>query len=338
MNHEGLIPRWEAPTPGDIGTTVEEFLAKLGGPTFLWFPGLDPTRTRAVSTLLHGNEPSGLRALHRWIQEQQQPCVNILCFIGSVDAALTQPVFSHRCAPNRKDLNRCFSPPFEGPEGSIALAMLQELHRTQPETLIDLHNTSGRSPAYGVTTRNEPMQQILTGIFCDHLMITDLRLGTLMEATETAWPTVTIESGGAQDSRAHELAYRGFSRYASTEHLTDLASPVTVAHHPIRVELQKDASLAYASTQERNVDLTLLSDVDRLNFGTISTQERLGWLGSRGLDVLWARDATGQNLTTTLFSAIGGELRVTNPSRLMMATTNPEIAQSDCLFYLLPEG
>jgi hypothetical protein len=191
-----------------------------------------------------------------------------LCFVGAIGAALTEPRFSHRCAPDGKDLNRCFRSPFEGPEGTIAQAMLEELHHTQPEALIDVHNTSGRSPAYGVTTRNGAMQETLAGIFCDHLVVTDLRLGTLMEATETAWPTVTIEAGGAQDPQAHELAFRGFTRYALAKNFSDLSSPVTVAHHPIRVELRKGASVAYAPAPVAEVDLTLPPDVDRLNFGT----------------------------------------------------------------------
>ncbi|MDH5426702.1 MAG: succinylglutamate desuccinylase/aspartoacylase family protein [Nitrospirota bacterium] len=338
MNHTGHIQRWDAPTPQDVGTTVEEFLRKLGGPTFLWLPGLDTTRTRAVSTLLHGNESSGVRALHRWIQEGHQPHVNVLCFIGSIGAALTEPQFSHRCAFGGKDLNRCFRVPFEGPEGAIAQAMLEALQHTQPEALIDLHNTSGHSPAYGVTTRNGAIQEALTGIFCDHLIVTDLRLGTLMEATETAWPTVTIEAGWAQDPQAHELAFRGFTRYALTKNFSDVASSVTVAHHPIRVELQKGASVAYATSPVADVDLTLPPDVDRFNFGTLSTQERLGWVGAQGLNVLWARDAAGENLTSTLFSVHNGELRLAHPSRLMMATTNSDIAQSDCLFYILPDA
>ena len=179
MNHKCPIPRWEAPTPEEVGQTVEEFLQKLGGPTFLWFPGRDNTRTRAVSTLLHGNEPSGVRAVHRWIREGQQPEVNLLCFIGAIDAALTKPLFSHRYAPNRKDLNRCFSPPFEGIEGTLAQAMLGELHQTRPEVLIDIHNTSGRSPAYGVTTLNGAKQKKLPGVFCDHLKVPNRKSVTM---------------------------------------------------------------------------------------------------------------------------------------------------------------
>ena len=337
MKFTHSIPRWEAPTPQDVGSTVEDFLRKLGGPIFLWLPGLDDTRTRAVSTLLHGNEPSGVRALHRWIREGHQPQVNVLCFIGSIDAALTEPLFSHRCAPEGEDLNRCFRSPFEGKEGSIAQAMLHELQQAQPEALIDLHNTSGRSPAYGVSTLNREIQETLTGLFCDHLIVTDLRLGTLMEATEYDWPTVTIEAGGATDPQADELAYCGFTRYALTKDFSDFPSSVTVVHHPIRVELHKDATVAYGDAPVPDVDLTFPSDVDRLNFGLWSQKKTLGWVGARGLDVLWAKNAMGQNLSSAIFSVQNGELRLTHPSRLMMVTTNPEIAKSDCLFYILPD-
>ena len=337
MNLPHPIPWWEAPAPQDVGLTAEDFLVKLGEPTFLWLPGLDDTRTRAVSTLLHGNEPSGVRALHRWIREGQQPQVNVLCFIGAIEAALTEPIFSHRCPPEGKDLNRCFRSPFDGPEGAIAQAMLQELHQVQPEALIDLHNTSGQSPAYGVSTLNREIQEILTGIFCDHLIVTDLRLGTLMEATEYDWPTVTIEAGGANNPQADELAYCGFTRYVLAKDFSDFPSSVTVVHHPIRVELQKDATLAFDCAPVPGADLTLPPDVDRLNFGLWSQQETLGWVGKRGLEVLWAKNAMGQNLNSAIFSLQNGELRLAHPSRLMMVTTNPEIATSDCLFYILPD-
>ncbi len=338
MNYPYPIPRWEAPTPKDVGRNAEEFLQKLGGPTFLWLPGIDATRTRAVSTLLHGNEPSGVRALHRWIREEQQPQVNLLCFIGAIGAALTEPLFSHRFAPKSKDLNRCFQPPFEGLEATLAQAMLDELQQAKPEALIDIHNTSGRSPAYGVTTQNGAEQEMLAGVFCDHLIVTDLRLGTLMEATEKSWPTVTIEAGGANDPQADELAFQGLTRYALSKDFSDLSSQVSVVHHPLRVELQKGATLAFGHSPVQNADLTLPPDVDRLNFGILPSQELLGWVGAQGLEALWVKNAREQNLNSSIFAVSNGELRVAQPSRLMMVTTNPDIAQSDCLFYILPDS
>jgi hypothetical protein len=69
--------------------------------TCLLFTGGDESRTRALVTLLHGNEPSGVRALRRWLLSQQQPAVNLLCIVASVHAALELPEFSHRMLPAR---------------------------------------------------------------------------------------------------------------------------------------------------------------------------------------------------------------------------------------------
>ena len=336
MTRFRLLPRWEAPLPTEVGETVEAFLAKLSKPTVLWFPGKDRTRTRAVTTLLHGNESSGVRALHRWIREAHIPEVNLLCFVGAVQAALTEPYFSNRCVPGWRDLNRCFLAPFLGPDAAVAEGWLGELRTAKPEALIDIHNTSGRSPAYGVATVGGSQQESLTGLFSDHLIVTDLRLGALMEATEKEWPTVTIECGGANNHLSHEVAYQGLMRYASAQALDRLARGITVAHHPLRVEIRPGLTIAYGTEAVAGADLTLPVEVDLYNFGVMSSDDHLGWVGDRGLEILFTKDALGRDRSAEIFSVHDGDLRLVNPSRIMMATTSPEIAQSDCLFYVLP--
>jgi hypothetical protein len=330
------ISRWDAPAPQDVGDTVEEFLQILAQPTFLWFPGRDASRTRAFTTLLHGNEHSGVRALHRWIKEAHEPAVNVLCFVGAVQAALTEPRFTNRCVSGWRDLNRCFRYPFSGPDGATAFALLEALRSMKPEMLIDMHNTSGRSPAYGVTTVVGRLQECLTSLFSDHLVITDLRLGTLMEATEHDWPTVTIECGGANNHLSHELAYQGLVRYTTLDSLDQRAPGVTVAHHPLRVEIRTGATLAYGTGPVDGVDVSLPADVDLLNFGILSSQDTLGWIGPDGLGALFTRDAEGRDCSHEIFMNEKGILRLRRPSRIMMATTRLDIAKSDCLFYVLP--
>ncbi len=88
-------------------------------------------------------------------------------------------------------------------------------------------------------------------------------------------------------------------------------------------------AVAYNPAPVPDVHLTLPLNVDRLNFGLWSRQETLGWVGKRGLDGLWAKNALGQNLTSAIFSMQDGELRLAHPSRLVMVTTNSEIAKSD---------
>ncbi|MFO8141314.1 MAG: hypothetical protein R6T87_05375, partial [Marinobacter sp.] len=93
---------------------------------------------RAMATLLHGNEPSGLFAIHRWLLEQHTPEVNLLFLLGGVHPAKVPPILSLRQLPDGRDLNRCFKEPFDGEEGAIARAMLAELQTANPECLLDV--------------------------------------------------------------------------------------------------------------------------------------------------------------------------------------------------------
>ena len=102
----------ENPDVAEIGNSPEEFLNWLGQAGCIFLEGENPERTRAFVTLLHGNEPSGARALFQWLKSGRRPAVNVLCFLPSVQAALQPPVYSHRMLAGRRDLNRCFRPPF----------------------------------------------------------------------------------------------------------------------------------------------------------------------------------------------------------------------------------
>ena len=330
---------WTDPTTQDVGATVEEFLARLGGPAWVFLTGEDPSRTRAVTTLLHGNEPSGVRAIFQWLRAGRRPRVNLACFIGAVDAASAPPGFAHRQLPDCRDLNRCFRMPFEGREGRLAAGVLDRLRVIAPESLVDFHNTSGRSPAYGVTTRLGEPQKALTALVSNHLIVTDLRLGTLMEATEDDCPTITAECGGAGDIWSDQTAMAALKSYAMAESLWDAprrSAHVKTFHHPIRVSLASGKQVAYGVAAMPGVDLTLRADADHFNFGILNHGEILGWVRDPSLGVVVARDAKGRDRTPELFAVDAGRLVVAQASRIMMMTTIPDIAVSDCLFYCLP--
>ncbi len=334
-----ILRIWENPQPEEVGDSVEDFLTILGGPTWINVPGQDFSRSRAIVTLLHGNEPSGIRAVHRWLQIGTEPQVNIACFIGSIDAALAPPGFAYRTLPGSKDLNRCFREPYDSPEGHVAKEVLHQLTHLKPEALIDLHNTSGRSPCYAITTKNGDKQKSLTAIFSNQLVITDLRLGSLMEATELEIPTIAVECGGNRDPLSDRIAFDGLSRFTQWESLFPAEksqSDVLIFEHPIRVELREGATVAYASTPVEGVDCTFRIDADTLNFTMLHPGAPIGWVGPHQLGLFLARDAKGQNRVEELFTVVNGELRIAQTGRILMMTTDPIMASSDCLFYFLP--
>lgn len=324
------------PSPQTLGRSPLEWLNRLQRPTVVRVAGRDPSRTRAMATLLHGNEPSGLFAIHRWLLEQHTPEVNLVFLLGGVHPAKTPPVLSLRHLPGGRDLNRCFKEPFEGEEGAIAQAMLTELRTANPECLLDVHNTSGTGPAFAVTITNDAAHQALASLFTDRLIMTDLRLGALMEYSEQEVPTVTIECGGAQDDHAHQRAYEGLVRYASQSDVLSLEKAewnVAVLRNPIRVELAPDATIEYRLTPSGQADLTFPPDIEHRNFGIVSPDEPLGWVGQKGLDVLTAISHNRTENMEQVLQIRDGRIYPAQALKAFMITTNPVIAKSDCLFY-----
>ena len=322
------------------GNNVEEFLHGLGGPVCFFLSGEDGSRTRALVTLLHGNEPSGAMALFRWLRSGQRPAVNVVCVVASVAAALEAPLFSHRMLPRARDLNRCFRPPFDDAQGALAEEILEILHMHHPEAVIDMHNTSGSGPSFGVCTHMDRQHDALVSLFTQRLIVSNLNLGALMEISEHSYPTVTVEVGGRLDEAAHELAYEGICAY--------FKAPRVLAHEetdwglellrdPIRLELRDNVTLTYAEQPCANYDITLKPDIEHHNFGSVAPDTLLGWASGPERKLFTALDVGGRCAVTRLVRIENGELYPAQHLKLFMITNNAAIAHSDCLFYAVAD-
>jgi hypothetical protein len=261
-----------------------------------------------------------------------------LFIIGSVQAALTEPVFTHRMLSGKRDLNRCFKPPFNDEQGKIADEILKVIHSVKPEALIDLHNTSGSGPAFGVAIKEDADHLALTSLFTNDLIVTDLRLGAIMEISESDVPTVTIECGGSNDTSAKFVAQEGMLRYLGNDNIRaeeGLQYRVNIFKNPIRLELKLGGIAAYSNEKQNGADITLAENAERLNYGMVPHEESLAFIGDKGLAVLSAKDHTGKERLSEFFEVNDGQLFSKHPIKLFMVTTNSEIAASDCLFYFI---
>ncbi len=335
-----MITVLENPSLNVIGKTPYEFLQHLEKPTLIKITGKDSSRTRAVATLLHGNEPSGFFAVHKWLLLQEVPPVNLVFFIGNVWAARLPPVFNNRQLPDGRDLNRCFNAPYEGLEGQVASELLEHLHTLRPEALIDIHNTSGTGPSFAVTVTNDAEHQSLTGLFTERLMVTQLRLGALMEYSEREVPTVTVECGGAQDEHAHLCAWEGLLRFIRSDNVLqepDTDWGIEVLKNPVRVEIPEAITLTYDYEPSNNNDITLRPDIEHFNFGVIKPDVRLGWVGNKGMDCFRIIDCNGRDIRDKVLRIIDGELYPAQAIKAFMITANFGIAKSDCLLYAVTD-
>ena len=329
------------PLTVELGNNVEEFLRELGGPACFFLAGEDSTRTRALVTLLHGNEPSGAMALFRWLKSGRRPAVNVVCVIASVAAALDPPLFSHRMLPRARDLNRCFRPPFDDAQGALAEEILEILHMHHPEAVVDMHNTSGSGPSFGVCTHMDRQHDALVSLFTQRLIVSNLGLGALMEISEHSYPTVTVEVGGRLDDEAHELAYEGLCRYFQARtvlaHEDDTDWGLDLLRNPIRLELLEHVTLTYAEQPCANYDVTLKPDIEHHNFGSVTPDTQLGWAEGPERRLFSALDVGGRCAVTRLVRIEDGKLYPAQPLKLFMITNNAAIAHSDCLFYAVAD-
>lgn len=327
----------EAPDRSLAGKDVVEFLRNLRQPTAFLLSGRHPGPVRAFVTLLHGNEPSGAMALRRWLLEGRTPAVDSLCVVASVPAALAEPPFSQRMLPRARDLNRCFRPPFEDEQGRLARAILELLEACDPACIVDMHNTSGTGPSFGVCSAVDPERAALAGLFTRHLIVTRLGFGTLMEHSRPECPAITIEVGGRSDPTAHDLAWRGLDHYLSCADplagRNDALGHLTLYREPIRLELNEGVVLGYGDAPLPGYDITLRRDIESHNFATVGAGTPLGWVADEPARLFRAQDDQGQCAVARLVRAHRGELYPAGPLRLFMITSNAAIAQSDCLFY-----
>lgn len=343
---------WLAPRPDQVGATPVEFLHKLSGPCWLVLPGRDRSRSRAIATLLHGNEPSGLIATHRYIVAGIEPAVDVHIFIGSVATAKAQPLFSQRFLAGHRDLNRCFRAPFDDDDGAVAALMLKHLDNLQPECLIDIHNTSGSGPEFTVAPFDWLMHRVLTLLFTHRMIVTELRLGALMEVATADFPAITVECGGANDDSSQDVAYEGMVRYLSQDvlftdsstldsgskldsNLGSSSSIFEVFDEPLRFELLDGTLRCYGEGPIDAADITIPANIENYNFGDFHTHQILAWLEPSAFQQITVKDLEGKEVRDDYFEQRGGCLFVKRSLRLFMATTRADIALSDGLFYFV---
>lgn len=319
----------------EIPDTVEAWLGELDDLALLHIGGVDATRRRIVTTLLHGNEPSSIRAAHRFLRGGEPPATDLWLLVGAVRAALGPPLFGQRFLPRDGDLNRVWLPPYAGPREERVQQLLQHFTTSGAEVVLDLHNNTGHNPPYGVgPDASGPVLEVAS-LFGSIYVHSPLRLGTLMEAVAPHLPCTTVECGRAGDAAADEIAYQGLSQLLRLPSLSALAgrgANVRVLSDPVRVTVVPGTRISFAHEADADADLTLDPYIDRHNFQLLMAGEALGWLATDRLP-LRAEGANGGDRTAEMFDVQDG--RVYSATRWMpvMMTTSPTAAMADCLFY-----
>jgi len=320
----------------DIPNTPIAWLHSLSSSTIIDFVQSEDLPWRVITALIHGNEPSGFYAIHKLIKEEafSKYKVNVRIIFGSVEAAQYKPEFTQRYLTDGMDINRCFGSNSLSQYYLRAQMLASSIRQVKPEAVIDLHNTSGKSPAFGVSCHQSHQHLSLAGLFCQTMIVSHIKLGALMEQ-DFGCPIITIECGGSIKESSHQLAYQGIKRYLKREDKEneELAFQVEVIYNPMRVNIADTATLNY-DDEPCSLGVTLKPDIEKINFLTNAKGEQLGWVDENGLGNLTIEEPHIHGKISDYFAVENGELLCKTDFRIFMATARPDIAIHDCLFYI----
>jgi succinylglutamate desuccinylase len=315
-------------------------LRELGRPTLIRVPGYGEARPRAVSVLLHGDEPTGFQALLHVLRDRPRLPYDLYAFVGNVRAALAPPGYAVRYLDDQEDLNRIWAPTSTTtPLRRTASEVLDHLRRADVEALVDLHNTSGDNPRYAIVTRPTVANLNLATLFTSHVVHWELSNGALVEAVQEERAAIAVELGRPGQEGGFAAAVAGLRRYLDVPGIEERRTlrPHTLLAGLHRVTVPPDARLRFGGALDGTVDLVVPEDADRHNFVEVAAGHTLGRV-RRGAGIpveVVAPD--GHVATDDLLRVDGDRLVLTRAATPVMMTRTVEAVRKDCLVYLAVE-
>lgn len=318
------------PDCGQTRSSCKEIVQALPGPSVFHIRGRS-SACRVIVTLLHGDEPSGLRAVLEVMRRNTLPITDIKLVIVSVDAAALPPLFSHPFEPGKRDLNRCFREPFLYQENHTAHDLYQLLNSLDAQCVVNLHDTAPDIPNFALTVDTTPAHLALSSYFCDTVLHSPIHIGALTDLPLTG-PVVSVYTPKTFDVKSNKKLIQGLLALWQDETLAE-HTPVRIISQPRRLELRRSAALTYSDKPVFGVNCTLRSDIEVCSLVTLQAGDMLGWVDHNRLDHFRIIGRSCREKVSRFFSANNNCLTVNQPTRLFLPSKNPELAKSDCLFY-----
>ena len=320
---------------GFLETSPEKLYSVLKGPAILHLKGeKDPPIF--LATLLHGNEPTGVRAIQDYLKKFCKDGKlnglprSMILFIGNVLSAKENV----RHLPGQKDFNRIWNGG-DSQEHEMARSVLEYAKDQGVFFSIDIHNTSGRNPHYGCVNELDARCINLARIFSSTLIYFTEPHEVLSLAFSKICPSITIEAGRPDDPMS-ELCILAFLeevfRLESLPSTVD-TDEVKVFHSMVRIKIPQECSIVF-SDPHPDPDFCFLEGLDLMNFNLMPANTLLGWRNNPALNLL-VLDENNNNVENDYIEYSGNEIRLKRSVIPSMITTDERIAHQDCLGYLM---
>ena len=306
----------------------------LPRPTLFDLKGRDP-RPLFVSTLLHGNETSGLAAVQEALRRRVGRGLNrsLILFIGNVDAAAQ----NLRTLPGQRDFNRVWPGTAfpDDPLAHMARWIYDYVAKREAFAAVDIHNNTGFNPHYSCISKLDAKYVALAQLYSRIVVLFQRPRGTCAAAFAELCPAITVECGKSGLEAGAQHAIELLDACLSIAELPDhppAAQDVELLRTHAIVKPPAGASFSFDGTP---ADFLFRPDIDHLNFSELGAGASFGALGDdeARLDVLPGDGFDTQPLN--YFDYAGGEIRLARSAIPAMLTVDRNAVQQDCLCYLM---
>ena len=316
---------------GFLQASADELLALLGKPTLIHLEG-EIKKPLFVSTLLHGNETTGLYALQSLLQKYQETSLprSLSIFIGNVEAAAQ----NQRRLASQKDYNRIWPGTHydDSAETDLMRNVTGIMRKHKPFASIDIHNNTGCNPHYACVNILNPHGLQLASLFSNIAVYFTSPKGVQSAAFSDFCPAVVLECGQAGN--------RDGIRHAEDYVDTVLKLPAIPAGHPENLNIFHTVARVTVPPQHgfdtaAGADITLLESLEQQNFDLLPAGSSFAHINTPGITPFTVSNESNEDVTDEYFQLEGDRVLLKKAVTLSMYTTDKTAIRQDCLCYFM---
>lgn len=317
-----------------LTATPESLHSLCPDPTIFHLPGKHKNPL-FVSVLLHGNETTGFLALQKLLNKYHHKKLprSISFFLGNTEAAS----LGLRRLDHQPDFNRVWpgTELVKTKETQMAEEIVDIMRDKNIFASIDIHNNTGLNPQYACLNSLDNQFLQLANLF-SRLVVYFIRpKGVQSAAFSEVCPAVTLECGKPGHANGVNHAFEYLNSCLHLTHLSKNPVPrqdIDIFHTVAQVKINTNISFSFTN---KNTDLLLDSELERMNFTEIPSGTQLGLLSDNVALPLTAIDETGRIVTTRFFNVKNNALQTCKTAMPSMLTLDEKVIRQDCFCYLM---
>jgi len=336
---KNMLQQFDAIPDGFLNARAQDLHEILERPTLIHLRGKND-QPLFISTLLHGNEITGLYAIQKLLKQYQQSELprSISIFVGNIKAAQA----GVRRLEQQVDYNRIWPGTHQSylAEAHLMQQVTDIMHQKKVWASIDIHNNTGKNPHYACFNKLQTEFISLAGLFSETLVYFTTPKGVQSSAFAELCPSVTLECGLSGEKSGVDHAMQYLQKVLTMDDLNKpLHKNLKLFHTVARVKIPEGYSFGF----EDDATINLLPEIEAYNFCELKTGTELAWVEPDSSAYLQAFDDDEREVGRDFFEYTSDKIILKKSVMPAMLTMNTQVIRQDCLCYLmerlsLPQG